>query len=400
MDALLSRFDSGVLLDSFEAEDMIRGAQRLRVRMDDADHADRSRRAAETLSLTAVGVPRYAALYSRVATMDEPGRQAAKEILTDRLGNVFNARPIACPICGMRNLKTLGKRGGDLQRSGLGVETDIVSCRTCSLIFPDPFPFPADPQKLYADPDTYFASHDTDRSRRGHRALIARSIALAGMPSPRILDIGCGRGDLLNEARSMGIECAMGLDFAASMVEFARQHFAIDVSHMTAEEFADSDPEPFDIVFLNAVIEHVYDPGALLASVARLTRPGGDPHDRHAARAQPRHHGWQRHTAPNALIGGVQPVPDVAPVSRLRIQPEVPASAACSPWLRARGSQVSHRQSGGPADTGRPRSRYGLGGDAGDSARQRLGACHEHGRLGSPTPVTTTTPACVGRPPG
>ena len=275
VDALLSRFDSGVLLDSFEAEDLMRGAQSLRARMDDADHADRSRRAAETLSLTEVGVPRYAALYSRIATTEEPGRQPAKEILTDRLGNVFNARPIPCPICGTRDLDTLGKRGGHLQRSGLGVETNIVSCRTCSLIFPDPFPFPADPQKLYGDPDAYFASHDTDRSRRGHRALIARSIALAGMPSPRILDIGCGRGDLLDEARSMGIECAMGLDFAASMVEFARQHFAIDVSHMTAEEFADSDPEPFDIVFLNAVIEHVYDPGALLASVARLTRPGG-----------------------------------------------------------------------------------------------------------------------------
>lgn len=42
----------------------------------------------------------------------------------------------------------------------MGVETRIVRCGRCALIFPDLFPFPVDAQRLYGDPDKYFAHHD------------------------------------------------------------------------------------------------------------------------------------------------------------------------------------------------------------------------------------------------
>lgn len=143
------------------------------------------------------------------------------------------------------------------------------------MLFPDPFPVPVDAQRLYGDPVAYFSSHDEQRSRAGHRELLARAIALSNNSEPALLDVGCGRGDLLSEARAIGIKDVVGLDFAESMVTFARDHYAVTVLQMTAEDYAQSVTDrTFDVVFLNAVIEHVHDPDALMASVAQLTHPG------------------------------------------------------------------------------------------------------------------------------
>src|SRR2546422_5178679 len=83
-----------------------------------------------------------------------------EQIITSRNGDRFALRPLDCPTCGEQPKRLLGRRGGPSQRYGLGVETRIVQCERCSLVFPDPFPFPLDAARLYADPEKYFAAHD------------------------------------------------------------------------------------------------------------------------------------------------------------------------------------------------------------------------------------------------
>lgn len=72
VDRLLEQYDVGVVLQSFEPASLDEGVRRLSARMAEAGHAERCRRAAaERLSLAGVGVPRYDAVYRRLA--GEPG---------------------------------------------------------------------------------------------------------------------------------------------------------------------------------------------------------------------------------------------------------------------------------------------------------------------------------------
>src|SRR5207302_1122543 len=128
---------------------------------------------------------------------------------------------IDCPTCGVRNVRTLGLRGGATHRYRLGVETAIVQCRRCALMFPDPFPFPLRSDEQYGDPEKYFAGHDEAGKVESYRQLIRSLAFMVRMDRPSILDVGSGRGEFLRAAKLEGITDALGLEFAPAMIEHA-----------------------------------------------------------------------------------------------------------------------------------------------------------------------------------
>jgi|SRR5579862_654144 len=96
----------------------------------------------------------------------------------------------------------------------------------------------------------------------------------------RVLDIGCG-GGLLTESLTRHGAHLTGIDMAPAMIEVARLHahesqLSIDYELCSAEQYAERAGEQFDVITCMELIEHVASPGALLASIARLLRPGGD----------------------------------------------------------------------------------------------------------------------------
>lgn len=106
---------------------------------------------------------------------------------------------------------------------------------------------------------------------------IASRAALAGR---RILDVGCG-GGLLSEALARAGAEVTGIDLAPGMVEVARLHAAegaltIDYRVASAEALALQAPGHFHVVTCMEMLEHVPDPAAMTATLARLLAPGGD----------------------------------------------------------------------------------------------------------------------------
>lgn len=102
---------------------------------------------------------------------------------------------------------------------------------------------------------------------------------LAELPKQaRILDYGCGYGRTLAELAAAGWTNAVGVDFAAAMIERGRRtHPDLDLRHMTALPLAEPDGA-FDTAILFAVLTTVPDGAqqqALMAELRRLTRPGG-----------------------------------------------------------------------------------------------------------------------------
>jgi len=105
---------------------------------------------------------------------------------------------------------------------------------------------------------------------------IAARTSLAGR---RVLDVGCG-GGLLSESLARAGAQVTGIDLAPGMVEVARLHaaeggLAIDYRVASAEELAQAGPGQFDVVTCMEMLEHVPDPAAMTATLARLLAPGG-----------------------------------------------------------------------------------------------------------------------------
>ena len=91
-------------------------------------------------------------------------------------------------------------------------------------------------------------------------------------PGQRLLDIGCGNGDFLLNARDAGWD-VMGVDPDPKAVAAARQR-GLTVSVGSIELFA-GESDCFDAITLSHVLEHLHEPVQFIHAVHRLLKPGG-----------------------------------------------------------------------------------------------------------------------------
>lgn len=95
----------------------------------------------------------------------------------------------------------------------------------------------------------------------------------------RVLDVGCG-GGILAEAIAQRGATVTGIDMGEAPLAVARLHqlesgVSVDYRQITAEAIAAEMPAQFDIVTCMEMLEHVPDPGAIVAACATLLKPGG-----------------------------------------------------------------------------------------------------------------------------
>lgn len=100
-----------------------------------------------------------------------------------------------------------------------------------------------------------------------------------GVEGKKILDIGCG-GGILCEALAQRGAIVTGIDMAEMSLKVAKMHLyesdlKIDYQMSTAEEFAIGHSAEFDIVTCLEMLEHVPDPGSVVAAANQLMKPDG-----------------------------------------------------------------------------------------------------------------------------
>jgi 2-polyprenyl-6-hydroxyphenyl methylase/3-demethylubiquinone-9 3-methyltransferase len=103
---------------------------------------------------------------------------------------------------------------------------------------------------------------------------------LAALQGKRVVDVGCGGGILAESMARRGAD-VLGIDLATKPLKVAQLH-AIEAAttgvmyrEVAAEALADEMPAQFDVVTCMEMLEHVPDPGSVVAACGKLVKPDG-----------------------------------------------------------------------------------------------------------------------------
>lgn len=208
------------------------------------------------------------------------------------------AAPRVCPLCS-GELRPSGVRAFDRLVTGDGPFT-VSECLACDYGVTDQQLRGAELERYYGGP--YFGDfyEDGDADPRGaleraraafRRIASARRLARAPFATSavapgRVLDVGCGGGDLLVHYRTLGWE-VFGVDPAAAAVAAATRR-GLCVHHGTLADHP-WPAESFDLVVFSHSLEHIPEPLDALRRAKALLAGGG-----RVAISLPNWRCWQR----------------------------------------------------------------------------------------------------------
>ncbi|HEX2268673.1 MAG TPA: class I SAM-dependent methyltransferase [Pyrinomonadaceae bacterium] len=161
---------------------------------------------------------------------------------------------------------------GSAQSRPLGVKNDfeVVACLDCASVYT-----PYSPWYTSAHFYTGFYLNEDELSPPAFVNERLDEITAEFSPyrqNNRLLDIGCGAGNLLQAARKNGWN-AQGLDVSAGAIKHVR---GLDFEVFEGElQDAAFPSQHFDVITAAELLEHLFDPQPLLNEVARILRPGG-----------------------------------------------------------------------------------------------------------------------------
>src|SRR5699024_12365283 len=96
---------------------------------------------------------------------------------------------------------------------------------------------------------------------------------LAPALNEKILDIGCGTGDLTKKIAEKGA-IPTGIDAYNEMIETAKQKYS-DITFIKADATSYRSDEKFDAVLSNAALHWLTDPESVIKTIASALSSGG-----------------------------------------------------------------------------------------------------------------------------
>lgn len=88
----------------------------------------------------------------------------------------------------------------------------------------------------------------------------------------KVLDIGCGLGELLSKFQENNWDCT-GIEFNEFAADYARTSFNLNIVNKSIYEFDGTDK--YDLIMLWGVLEHFYDPVKILKKINELLKDDG-----------------------------------------------------------------------------------------------------------------------------
>ena len=155
----------------------------------------------------------------------------------------------------------------------------IMKCDACGLLFTTPRPSSETIGKYYQSDEYY--SHQQNKKGfvpRVYEAVKARNLrykadlALKGLSTGRLLDIGCGVGDFLVQAKALRWDVA-GIEPSPQAKNIAQERLGF--LPLDPNEISSLADHSFDVITLWHVLEHVDDLKTQISELDRLLKPEG-----------------------------------------------------------------------------------------------------------------------------
>lgn len=175
-----------------------------------------------------------------------------------------------CPLCGQSSELRFASR--DFNRKLSKQAFDYFRCPGCRVIFLSPLPPNLSqyyPESYYTLPESW-AELDLIFAPERYKLGIVNRFVKGG----RLLEIGPGCGGFVYLAKQAGFEVA-AIEMDLRCCGFLSKVIGIRAIHSTNECEALQEVEPFNVVALWHVIEHLADPVRTLEAIARRLLPGG-----------------------------------------------------------------------------------------------------------------------------
>ena len=205
--------------------------------------------------------------------MTEAGRPSVAGSRAESAGRPPLNEETACAVCGRREYRVVST----VDRNGRPLRT--VMCNVCGLVWTNPRPSDEDVDRYYAT--EYRADYTRSRAPtarkilRGMLGAEERRVALAHAlrPGSRVLDVGCGAGELVYVLRCTGIEAA-GIEPGEEYADFSRRVLGIPIQTATVET-ALFEPDSQDVITMFHMLEHVADPRRTLSTIRGWLKGAG-----------------------------------------------------------------------------------------------------------------------------
>ena len=161
-------------------------------------------------------------------------------------------------------------RASNAQKLGVKNELELVCCSSCGTIYTPYSPWYT---SSYFYLGYYLKPEEVDTPAFVKQRLEEITAEFAPYrQTNRLLDIGCGAGGLLEAARKHGWQ-AQGLDVSSHAAKHVRElGFEVFEGELNDAAYPAAH---FDVVTAAELLEHIFEPRALLSEIARILRPGG-----------------------------------------------------------------------------------------------------------------------------
>lgn len=174
----------------------------------------------------------------------------------------------------------------------------MVRCSACDLAYVDRPPSVEELAASYHTAD-YDSAEEAEDAADAYARAIQPVLAKLGKCGA-VLEIGTGTGAFLERLSVLGFRDPLGIEPSTAAIAAAPLHRRAWIREGIFEG-SDFPVESFDLICCFMTLEHVQDPGALVAAAHRLLRPGGAfvavTHDRRA---------WL-----NRILGRRSPIVDI-----------------------------------------------------------------------------------------
>ena len=199
-------------------------------------------------------------------------------------------KTISCNICGSTESDKL-LDGYDRYTTLDKTVFTLVTCRNCGLVYMNPQPSMEELAKYYPEDYPPYHPHDifaygpilrtvqriyhTIRPPRAHTVPTQKFISTDASVK-KVLDFGCGAGHTLIKLQLEHPKWELfGFDISTNKEVKQVGNVTIYYDDFARME-SDFEPNSFDIIYLNNVLEHVHDPHDTLTRLRALLKPGSE----------------------------------------------------------------------------------------------------------------------------